>query len=147
MKYKENKYLICSLCSHLGVYVELPSFLFWYRWERGTADQGFFFWKRLMPEPFFLGHANSCVYCVTNAEHICSYGKNMHEQEVMCEVLLLGTLCLDMGWGMEASGFLSPGRYLLFCFCCLMLFDAVWCISLTGLGVLEERMMWSGLWF
>lgn len=131
--------------------MELPVFLFWGRYERETAAQGFLFWKKLMPEPFFLppffGRANSCVYCVTSTVHFWSYGKNMHEQQVMCEVLLLGTLRLDVlrhgskllsltcveGWEIPAFLFL--------------LFDAVWCMSLTGsYRFLEERMIWSGLW-
>lgn len=51
----------------------------------------------------------------------------------------LSQLCWVLGDG-AAFGFAA------FWFCCLMLFDAVWCMSLTGLGFLEERMIWSGLW-
>lgn len=61
------------------------------------------------------------------------------------EVLLLDTLRLATWWGMEANSSLSPvlsaGRYLLFCCCC---FTDI-CL-LQAQGLLEERMMWSGLW-
>lgn len=51
-------------------------------------------------------------------------------------------------WKQVASSHLGGTCFFVFAvWCCLMLFDAVWRISLTGLGVLEERMMWSGLWF
>lgn len=113
--------------------------------------RAFSFGKNLCQSLFsfllFFGCANSCVYCVTSTVHFWSYGKNMHEQQVMCEVLLLGTLRLDVlrhgskllsltcveGWQIPAFLFL--------------LFDAVWCMSLTGsYRFLEERMIWSGLW-
>lgn len=75
MLYKGNKPLICSLCSSSRVTVELPISLFRGRYERGSAKQGFLFWNflRILPEPFllllpFLGHANSCIYCVTKAQ-------------------------------------------------------------------------------
>lgn len=75
MLYKGNEPLICCLCSSSGVIVELPISLFRGRCKRGTAKQRFLFWKylRFMPEPFsllppFLGHANSCIYCVTKTQ-------------------------------------------------------------------------------
>ena len=146
---------------HFGSYCRVVYFsILGYRYERGTAKQGFVFWKylRLMREPFFLlppflGHENSCIYCVTKTQMPiitwqCTSGLTMRTACAtghMCQVLLLDTLCLSTWWHTEEnsslSSVLSAGRYLLFCCCCFM--DA--CL-LQAQGLLEERMVRSRLW-
>lgn len=140
MTYKENKYLIYCLCSSLGVNVELPFFLFWGRCERGTADQGLLFWKRLMLEPFFPWCKQLCLLCNQYKARLvlwqkyswaigCVWGRIAEDTtsgHVLSEAwkqVALSHLC----WVLGGTCFL------------VLLFDAVWCMSLIGLGFLEEK--------